>query len=49
LTAKAKLAGIWVEPSEQTTKTGDLSQYSDAELTAIVRGGQLDTPLKPLN
>ena len=25
LTAKAKLAGIWIERSEQTAKTGDLS------------------------
>jgi hypothetical protein len=46
LTAKAKLAG---ERSEQTTKAGDLNQYSDSELAAIVRAGQLDTPLKPLN
>ena len=28
LTAKAKLAGIWVEKTEQTTKSGDLNRWS---------------------
>ena len=39
LTAKAKLAGIWIERSEQTTKGDDLSQLSDAQLAAVIRGG----------
>ena len=39
LTAIAKLSGLWIERSEQTTKTGDLSQISDAELAAVIRGG----------
>ena len=38
LTAKAKLGGLWIERTEQTTKS-DLSQYSDAELAAVIRGG----------
>ena len=38
IAAKAKLAGIWIERREQTTKT-DLSQYSVAELAAVIRGG----------
>jgi hypothetical protein len=49
LTAIAKLSGLWVERSEQLHKASDLSEMSDAELAEIVRGGQLDTPLKPLN
>jgi hypothetical protein len=45
LTAKGKLAGVWIERSEQTNKTGDLNSLSDAELAAIVRQRQS----KPLN
>ena len=45
LTAKAKLAGKWVERSEQTTKTDDLSTLSDAQLAAIIKGEQGDKPL----
>ena len=40
LTAKAKLSGQWVERSEQTTKTDDLSTLSDAQLAAIIKGDQ---------
>jgi hypothetical protein len=32
LTAKAKLAGLWVEKSDQTTRHDDPDQMSDAEL-----------------
>ena len=46
LTAKAKLAGKWVERSERTTKTDDLNTLSDAELAAIVRQGQ-PAPVQP--
>ena len=38
LTAIAKLSGRWVERSEQTTKTDDLSTLSDAQLAAIIKG-----------
>lgn len=40
LTAIAKLTGKWIERSEQTTKTDDLSQLSDAQLAAIIRQGE---------
>ena len=46
LTAKAKLAGKWVERSERTTKTDDLNTLSDSELAAIVRQGQPE-PVQP--
>jgi hypothetical protein len=42
LTAIAKLSGLWIEKSEQTTKTGSLDDLSDAELTAIIKGDQGD-------
>src|SRR5262249_36757794 len=35
-TAQAKLAGLWVERSEQTRK--QLDEMSDAEIAAILRG-----------
>jgi hypothetical protein len=35
-TAQAKLAGLWIERSEQTRKQPD--QMSDAEIAAILRG-----------
>jgi phage terminase small subunit len=48
LTAIAKLTGRWIEKSETTTKTDDLSSMSDAELAAIVRQGQpKPAPLNP--
>ena len=37
ITALAKLSGKWIEKSETTTKTGDLSQLTDGELEAIIR------------
>jgi hypothetical protein len=46
LTAKGKLAGVWIERSEQTTKTADLDSLSDAELAAIIRQGQPE-PVTP--
>ena len=45
LTAIAKLSGRWIERSEQTTKTDDLSTLSDAQLAAIIKGEQADKPL----
>ena len=36
ITAKGKLAGVWLEKSEQTVKGGDLNQYSDSQLAAII-------------
>jgi hypothetical protein len=36
-TAQAKLAGLWIERSEQTRKQPD--EMSDAEIAAILRGG----------
>ena len=45
LTAKAKLAGKWVERSEQTTKTDDLDTLSDAQLAAIIKRERSDKPL----
>ena len=41
-TAIAKLAGVWIERSEQTTKAGDLNQYSDSELAAVIKASQSD-------
>ena len=40
VTAIAKLSGKWIERSEQTTKTDDLSTLSDAQLAAIIKGEQ---------
>jgi hypothetical protein len=48
LTAKAKLAGVWIERSEQAIKT-DLSQFTDAEPAAIVRAGQPKEETSKLN
>lgn len=42
LTAKAKLAGKWIEKSETTTRTDDLNSLSDAELAAIIKGSTTD-------
>ena len=42
LTAIAKLSGRWIERSEQTTKTDDLSTLSDAQLAAIIKGSEPD-------
>jgi hypothetical protein len=35
-TAQAKLAGLWIERSEQTSKQPD--EMSDAEIATILRG-----------
>ena len=37
LTAIAKLAGLWVEKSETTTKTADPTMLTDAELAGIIQ------------
>jgi len=42
LTAKAKLAGKWIEKSETVNKTDDLNSLSDAELAAIIKGSTSD-------
>ncbi len=36
LTAKAKLAGLWIDKAENTNRNVDADRYSDAELAAIV-------------
>jgi pseudouridine-5'-phosphate glycosidase len=36
LTAKAKLAGLWVDKAESTNRNIDASRISDADLAAIV-------------
>lgn len=36
LTAKAKLAGLWVDKAENTNRNVDPSQVSDADLAAVV-------------
>lgn len=38
LTAKAKLAGLWVDKAENLNRNVDASQLSDAELAAVVEG-----------
>ena len=39
LTAKAKLAGLWIDKAENTNRNVDPSQVTDAELAALVQGG----------
>lgn len=39
LTAKAKLAGLWVDKAENTNRNVDPSQVSDAELAAVLKDG----------
>ena len=43
ITALAKLSGKWIERSEQTNRTADLDQMTDAELEAIIRGDSAPT------
>jgi phage terminase small subunit len=38
LTAKAKLAGLWVDKNENTNRNVDPSRVTDAELAAVVQG-----------
>ena len=40
IVAKGKLSGRWIEKSETTTKTDDLSTLSDAQLAAIIKGSE---------
>lgn len=37
LTAKAKLAGLWIEKSDNTNRNVDPARVSDAELAAVVQ------------
>lgn len=39
LTAKAKLAGLWIEKRENTNRNIDASRLSDADLAEIATGG----------
>lgn len=39
ITAKAKLAGLWIERSERTNRNIDASDLTDEELADIVRQG----------
>lgn len=38
LTAKAKLAGLWVDKNENTNRNVDPARVTDAELAAVVQG-----------
>jgi phage terminase small subunit len=38
LTAKAKLAGLWIDKNENTNRNVDPTAVSDAELAAVVAG-----------
>lgn len=51
LTAKAKLAGLWIDKAENTNRNvTDPAQVSDAELAAIVEsGGSEGTDQAPLD
>jgi phage terminase small subunit len=50
LTAKAKLAGLWIDKNENTNRNVDPTQVSDADLAAVVAadGGQ-GTTAPPVN
>jgi phage terminase small subunit len=51
LTIKAKLAGLWVDKSENTNRNVDPARVTDAELAAVVqsdsREGTTATPIDP--
>lgn len=51
LTAKAKLAGLWVEKNENTNRNVDPAAIPDAELAAVVKGdggtGAAAAPVNP--
>jgi phage terminase small subunit len=49
LTAKAKLAGLWIDKAENLNRNVDASQLTDAELAAVVEGDSrqgADTPTR---
>ena len=51
LTIKAKLAGLWVDKSENTNRNVDPARVSDAELAAVVQAdgsdGTATSPVSP--
>jgi phage terminase small subunit len=51
LTAKAKLAGLWVDKNENTNRNVDPAQVSDADLAAVVAAdsgqGTATPPVNP--
>jgi phage terminase small subunit len=47
LTAKAKLAGLWIDKAENTNRNIDASQLSDAELADIAAGGSAGAVAAP--
>jgi phage terminase small subunit len=51
LTAKAKLAGLWVDKNENTNRNVDPAQVSDADLAAVVAAdsgqGAATPPVNP--
>jgi len=51
LTVKAKLAGLWVDKSENTNRNVDPARVTDAELAAVVKGdssaGTAPAPIDP--
>jgi len=51
LTAKAKLAGLWIDKAENTNRNVvDPSQVSDAELAAVLKDGSGErTPAAPVD
>lgn len=50
LTAKAKLAGLWVDKNENTNRNVDPSRVTDAELAAVVQAdGGAGTAAAPVN
>jgi len=50
LTAKAKLAGLWVDKNENTNRNVDPARVTDAELAAVVQGDSSEgTSAAPAN
>ena len=51
LTAKAKLAGLWIEKAENTNRNVNAAEVSDAELAAVIQGsgseGTSEAPRDP--
>jgi hypothetical protein len=44
LIAKAKLASLWIERSDNTNRNVDLNSLSDADLATIIEAGRVDSP-----
>lgn len=51
LTAKAKLAGLWIDKAENTNRNVDPARVSDAELAAVIKAdgsnGVAEAPANP--